>query len=126
MLSKVFEDPSTKKLARDVAEFVLKSQRIASHTKAGDAFAVVVGSGMGLVHSGEVSYGSYYSIAKARFLHTYRDRYGLQAYLRYRDDILVKGTKTPGALQVLGPRGKSEQTVWSQHGASLNSGCGHA
>ncbi|MFM7989012.1 MAG: hypothetical protein ACKPKO_57835 [Candidatus Fonsibacter sp.] len=90
----LFDDPLTKKLVSDVTDFLIFNQRIMSHTMPDDVYAVIIGSGMGLVHSGEVSDGSYYHIAESRYLDTYRDRYGLKTYLRYRDDIFVIGTNT--------------------------------
>jgi len=73
-------------------DFLLSSQflRLENDHDASSTWQVIIGSGMGLPHSGEISDAALYSCMEARILNQEAlSRYSIVKYLRYRDDILI-------------------------------------
>ena len=78
----------------EALDFVLDAQYVTS----GDRTAkVVCGSGMGEESSGAISDYSFYFRCERDFLlqDVVRTKYGIIAYLRYRDDFLIITDGTP-------------------------------
>jgi len=78
-------------LAADVAEFLLESQFLESPYWLEQCFKVILGSGMGLPHSGDVADTAFLWYVEIPFILSARNRklYGIILYARYRDDMLA-------------------------------------
>ena len=83
-----------KKLAVLVLEFILSEQYVQSKWFPNRVWKSTVGSGMGLVHSGEVAELAFFSICERGLVDTEASRqlHGLEAYWRFRDDIAMLAT----------------------------------
>ena len=88
-------DPADVSIFRLILEFVLEFQIVCEQTL-GHWFEVRCGSGMGQKHSGTVSDAALFALMELGVLTSpsEREKWGIQAYVRYREDILLI-MKTP-------------------------------
>ena len=80
-----------RRILYDVLLFLLSAQYVQSKLLPDQLFQTVVGSGMGLIHSPDVTNYALYMQAEKDFLCTYnvREKYGLIDAIRYFDDLLI-------------------------------------
>ena len=85
-----WESPEDQKLAERVMHYVLDAQHVYDPVT-DTTYRVTTGSGMGAIHSGEVSDMVLYNKAEKGYVlsHSVRSRFGLRGYGRFRDDIVV-------------------------------------
>jgi hypothetical protein len=77
-------------LIRDVIEFLLDSQYIADPMLQDRLFKAVIGTGIGLNHSGELSDWILFAIAEKHLLTTMMmQRHHIRKWWRFKDDILI-------------------------------------
>jgi hypothetical protein len=76
---------------RCMLRIVLQNQAISSPLISGRVFTPTKGSGMGAIHSGEVSDMLFYRLVEEVFLliPSVRSQFLIRGYFRYRDDILL-------------------------------------
>ena len=74
----------------DSVDFILGSQFLELPEFKNSAFQVVIGSGMGLLSSDEISNFSFYQLVEKHVLtDSYKQEFGLKLWLRFKDDIFV-------------------------------------
>ena len=84
-----FSDP-LKTLLQRALSLLLSSQYVESHHFPGRLWRVVLGSGMGLPHSGEVADLAFLSRAETRIVGVWQTM-SVRRYLRFKDDIIMIG-----------------------------------
>ena len=76
---------------RDVIQFHLCHQYVGSSQLPGKVWRVLVGTGMGLNFSGDLSDAAFFSMSKDGFINNprIREQTGILMYARYRDDVFI-------------------------------------
>ena len=84
-------DGEHRRLYKEVLEFVLDNQFVMSKYICNRVFKVCEGSGMGLLHSGDVADAALLKMAEARYavMPSVMNCMGICKYFRFKDDILV-------------------------------------
>ena len=84
-------------LAKDVIDCLLTNQFVSSKYHPSRCWQVVQGSGISLVHSGEVVDRVFFSIVERIASEKgFLQKHGIKHYWRYRDDLLLLGNSAAG------------------------------
>ena len=86
-----------KAAVRSALEFLLTNQYVASQWRRGEAWQVIKGAGMGLNFSADLMDYLFYSKAEFCLLDRLGE-FGIRRYYRYRDDIMICGSRSSRLL----------------------------
>ena len=85
------QDRKLRELMREVLDFVLENQWVRSDVMKNKSFKSILGTGMGIKHSGTLATVCFWSRCEKEFAcdRSLWEYYGIRDYMRYHDDILI-------------------------------------